>query len=29
MTIQFGYALSLALCCAPVFAALPVVPGKD
>jgi predicted SnoaL-like aldol condensation-catalyzing enzyme len=29
MTIEFGHALALALCCAPVFAALPVVPGKD
>ena len=25
----FGYALSLAAVCAPVFAAMPVVPGKD
>jgi predicted SnoaL-like aldol condensation-catalyzing enzyme len=25
----FGYALTLAAACAPVFAALPVVPGKD
>jgi len=26
---HFGYALSLALCGAPVFGALPVVPAKD